>query len=663
MSFSPEFLDLLRARLSLADVVGKRVTFDRRKSNPRKRDFWACCPFHSEKTPSFHVNDAQGYFHCFGCGARGDAISFLEQAESLSFREAVERLAAEAGLQIPAADPRARERWERRRSLGEVLDAAQRFFARSLGAREGEGARRYLEGRRCGPELWQTFGLGYAPGRLSLHDHLKTEGYSVALMEEAGLVGQDAERGPYERFRERIMFPIRDGQDRLVGFGGRTLSRDPNTPKYLNSPETPLFDKGRLLFNYGPARRALREAGTLLVVEGYMDVIALHGAGFKHAVAPLGTALTAEQLQLIWKAAGEPILCFDGDSAGRRAAYRAADLALPLAGPGRSLRFALLPEGQDPDDLIRSRGAAAMSALLAEPLPLIALIFERELQVGPLDTPERRADLERRLVSAVRRIQDSAVRGHYERAVRERLRDLFGFQHHARPAGRFVPRPAPGRAGPPITSALRRNALVQESRREQARPKARLTAPLGAPALPEPAEVGHYLADIEAALIGLILDHPELLPHVAEAFGQLEPAQGKARGKLDKIFSKLIDLASAGERLDGDHLRDHLRRCGVGDAIEEIGARDVVRRMRSQWVGRALGDAEHAWRVLAERHVKVQRLRAEIEEAEAALGDEPGADTHWQRLKALMAERQILERGSFWPEDQGGSGAVADRDG
>jgi DNA primase len=658
MSFPPEFLEQLRARVSIAEVIGKRVAFDRRKSDSRRRDFWACCPFHGEKTPSFHVKDAEGYYYCFGCGARGDAISFLEQSENLTFPEAVERLAAEAGMALPPRDAKAAAHQDKRRLLQDTLEAAQRFFVCSFKGKEGEAARRYLEGRGCAPALWEQFGLGFAPSGNALFEHLRRDGLAPALLAEAGLIGQDESRGPYDRFRGRLIFPIRDAQDRLVGFGGRLLAEDPKAPKYLNSPETPLFDKGRLLFNYAAARRALRDAQKLVVVEGYMDVIALSGAGFTAAVAPLGTALTGDQLALLWRLSPEPVLCFDGDSAGQRAAGRAADLALPLVGPGQSLRFALLPEGQDPDDLLRSGGAAAMRAVLAEPQPLIEFLFARERDAAPLDTPENKADLERRLLSAARRIADGSVRGHYEQALRGKLRALFA----PIPGQGFTPRPFQGRRGgfargqgggpafTGLTGALRRNPLVQDARRIAARHPAGLGAPSGLPAGPDPAEVSHLLTDIEALLLCLILDHPELLGRVAEDLGHIEPVGGQ----LDKIFFELIHLAGHEARLDDGALQDHLRGCGIWGAVEGIAARDMVRRMRAQWVGRAVGDVEHAWRALAERHVKVQRLRAEIMDAEAALGEEPGADAHWQRLRALMAERQTLEQGGFWPEDGAG---------
>jgi DNA primase len=647
MLFPPEFLEQLRARVSIADVVGRRVSFDPRKSHRGRGELWACCPFHGEKTPSFHVREREGYYHCFGCGARGDAISFLVQAENLSFPEAVERLAAEAGLSLPARDERSQAAQEKRRTLQDALEAAQNFFRRMFQSSTGEAARRYLEARGCPPSLWEVFGIGFAPGGNVLAGHLRQEGITPALMIEAGLIGQDEDR-VYDRFRGRIMFPIRDGQERLVGFGGRLLADDPKAPKYLNSPETPLFNKGRLLFNFGPARRALR-TDPLVVVEGYMDVIALHGGGFPGAVAPLGTALTTDQLALLWRASPEPVLCFDGDGAGQRAAARAADLALPLVKPGQSLRFALLPEGQDPDDLLRGSGPAAMRAALAEAMPLVAFLFAKERDAQSLDTPEKRAELERRLMAAARSIQDGNVRSHYEQAFREKLRALFAPPPQA--GGKLVSFRRGAPQSPGLTGAFKRNPLVQGARRlAQQRPTG-LAAPSGMPGLPDPSEVRHYLCDIEAVLLGLILEHPDLLDRVAEDLSLIEPVTGK----LDKIFFELIHLAGRGTCLDGKVLQDHLRECGIWGAVEGMAARDMVRRMRAQWIGRAVGEVERIWRSLADWHVKVQRLRVEIMQAEAALGREPASEAHWQRLRALFQERLMFEQGGFWPED-GASG-------
>jgi len=620
MSFPPEFLDELRARVSLAAVVGQRVSFDPRKSNPRRRDYWACCPFHGEKTPSFHVDDAKGFYHCFGCGVSGDAIGFTMAIDNLSFVEAVERLAELAGLALPKRSAKSEEADERRVALAEVLEAARLFFVATLAGKEGAEARTYLEGRGCRPKLWQAFELGYAPtSRTALFDHLKRAGHKEPLMVEAGLVVADAERRAYDRFRERVIFPIRDARGRLVGFGGRTLSRDSNVPKYLNSPETPLFHKGRLLFNFASARKAARETNTLIVAEGYMDVIALHGAGFANAVAPLGTALTEDQLALLWQVSSEPILCFDGDEAGKRAAFRAADLALPHLKPGRSLRFALLPKGMDPDDLLRKRGRAAMEACLNCPDALVDFLWEREVAAQPLDTPERRAEFEERLRALVRRIADPGVRLNYGHAFAERLSALFSSSMGVKGgAGR---RPSAPAASP----GLRRSPLVRAGLNNAALPPA-------------------FLEEVEGALVATLIELPELLERVLEVLTEVS----FSAPELDRLSNELIDVTSRGGSLDSLLLKDHLRTRGLIDAAESLFAREVVRRMSANWAGLSVDQAERQWRRAAERLARGRRLRADLEQATADLSQGEDEST-LLRLRALVQEWQALTTETLAP--------------
>ena len=380
MSLPPGFLDELRTRLSLAQVVGRKVMWDARKSNQAKGDLWAPCPFHQEKTASFHVDDRKGYYYCFGCHAKGDAIKFVRETENVSFMEAVEILAGEAGLTMPARDPRAQEKADRRTLLAEVMEQAVQFFRLQLRTGAAGPARDYLSARRglddAAQERWE---IGFAPDAWQgLWDHLKGKGVADDLILGAGLAKPSQKGGkPYDTFRNRIMFPIRDARGRCIAFGGRAM--DPNdAAKYLNSPETELFDKGRSLYNHGPARTAAGKGQPLIVAEGYMDVIALAEHGFGAAVAPLGTAVTETQLQLMWRIAPEPIVALDGDKAGLRAAMRVIDLALPLLEAGQSLRFAIMPEGQDPDDVLKARGPAAMQALLDEAIPMVRLLWQRE---------------------------------------------------------------------------------------------------------------------------------------------------------------------------------------------------------------------------------------------------------------------------------------------
>ena len=392
MRFTPSFLDDIRARVTISSVVGRKVSWDRRKSQPGKGDFYACCPFHSEKSPSFHADDRKGRYYCFGCKEAGDIFRFLVQSGGLTFFEAVQQLAQEAGLPMPEFTPEDAAREDVRQSLYEVLELAAKFFETELQSARGARGRGYLADRALPVTAQQEFRLGFAPDdRSALRNHLAAEGVTLESMIEAGLVvSGDNIPVAYDRFRDRVIFPINDTQGRVIAFGGRAVSEDAKA-KYLNSPETPLFHKGAVLYNYDRARGPAFKDGSIIAVEGYMDVIAMHRAGLAQTVAPLGTALTTDQMALMWRAAPEPVLCFDGDSAGIKAAYRALDLALPLLKPGHSLRFAVLPAGQDPDDLLKSGGAESLKAVIAQAQPLSDVLFQRALEQNDRATPERRA--------------------------------------------------------------------------------------------------------------------------------------------------------------------------------------------------------------------------------------------------------------------------------
>src|SRR5436305_4389322 len=386
MALPPGFLDELRSRISLSGLVGRRVKLAR-----RGREYAGLCPFHHEKTPSFYVVEDKSFFHCFGCGAHGDVIGFAMRADNLDFIEAVEKLADEAGLPVPQATPQERERAQRQKTLLEATEAAAAFYEARLWAPAGARAREYLQGRGLDPVAIRSFRLGWSPNdRQALRRGLKPE-FPDALLIEAGLLRQPAEGEPSDYFRNRVIFPIGDRAGRVIAFGGRTLGDD--QPKYLNSPDTPLFEKGRVLYAWAAAR-ANAARGTegeapppAIVVEGYMDVIALHRAGFATAVAPLGTALTETQLHELWRLSPEPVLCFDGDTAGQRAALRALHRALPLLQPGRSLRFAALPPDEDPDSLVRSAGHAGFAEIVAAARPLSEMLWQAELAARPIDTP------------------------------------------------------------------------------------------------------------------------------------------------------------------------------------------------------------------------------------------------------------------------------------
>jgi len=425
MSLPPGFLDELKSRTSLAQVVGRKVTWDQRKSNQGKGDLWAPCPFHQEKTASFHVDDRKGFYYCFGCHAKGDLFSFVRETENVGFMEAVEILAREAGMQMPARDPKAQEKAGRRTQLTEVMEQAVAFFKLQLKTGAGAAARDYLAGRQLEQGALDRWDIGFAPpGWQNLWDHLTGKGVAEDLILAAGLAKASTQgKKPYDTFRDRIMFPIRDQRGRAIAFGGRAM--DPNdNAKYLNSPETELFDKGRSLYNHGPAREAAG-ARPLIVAEGYMDVIALSEAGFKSTVAPLGTAITEDQLQLLWRMHDEPIIALDGDTAGLRAAMRVIDLALPLLEAGKALRFCLMPEGQDPDDLLKAQGAPAMQKLIDQSVPLVHLLWRRETEGKSFDSPERKAALDRGLRDAIMKLRDPSLRRHYGEEINRLRRTLF----------------------------------------------------------------------------------------------------------------------------------------------------------------------------------------------------------------------------------------------
>jgi DNA primase len=526
MAFPPGFLDELRSRISLSGMVGRRVKLVR-----RGRESAGLCPFHNEKTPSFYVVEDKSFFHCFGCGAHGDVIGFLMRADNLDFIEAVEKLAGEAGLPVPQATPQERERAQRQKTLLEAIEAAAAFYEALLWAPAGSRAREYLRGRGLDPETVRRFRLGWAPDdRLALRRGLATE-FPDALLIEAGLLRRAEDSEPFDYFRGRVVFPIGDRAGRVIAFGGRVLGD--GQPKYLNSPDTPLFEKGRVLYGWSAARAstardaAAGDAG-LIVTEGYMDVIALHRAGITTAVAPLGTALTEFQMQELWRLAPEPILCFDGDTAGQRAAIRALRRALPLLRPGQSLRFASLPSGEDPDSVIRTAGRAAFEQILAAARPLSNMLLEVELGGKRVDTPERRADLERRLMEAIGLIGDRTVQTEYRRFIRDRLFDLARL---ARPHLRTMVRPRPTfvRDGPE----------------------------------PPPRSGGRIQRE---SLLRIVLHFPWLIDEVAEEFAALEIPEPE----LDRLRRQILEVDAGEAGLEARALQQHLVQSGHSATVDRL---------------------------------------------------------------------------------------------
>ena len=426
MRFEPRLLDEIRARLTLSDIVGRRGTWDRRKTQPGRGDFWACCPFHQEKSPSFHVDDRRNRYKCFGCGASGDHFTFLCETEGLSFPEAVERLAGQAGVALPAPDPQAARREQKRAGLADICEMAAQFFQAEYAGPRGEPARAYTARRGLTPETLREFRFGFAPdSRDALKTFLSARDIPEAAMIEAGLLIKPEDGRPaYDRFRGRLMIPIQDERGRVVAFGGRTLSPD-GQPKYLNSPETPLFHKGIMLFNAHRAREPAFKSGEALVVEGYLDAIALWQAGIHHVVASLGTAFTEDQIVRLWKFAPEPVICFDGDAAGVSAAHRAIDRIFPVLKSGYSFQFCFLPDGMDPDDLVKQRGLEGFHGEVARAQSLFDVVWDREISVARLDTPERKAALEKRFDDLIGTIRDERVRRRYQLDLKFKLSNLF----------------------------------------------------------------------------------------------------------------------------------------------------------------------------------------------------------------------------------------------
>ena len=513
---SPQWLDELRARVTLSSVV-MRTT----KLTKAGREWKACCPFHDEKTPSFYVNDDKGFYHCFGCQAHGDVIRWMTDQRGLAFMDAVKELASEAGLEVPAPDPRAAQAAEERAGLHEVTAAAQDWFRAQLDTPEGARAREYLKSRGFDAHTLERFGFGYAPdARNALKKALAQ--FDEALLVEAGMLIKVDERDPYDRFRDRLTMPIHDARGRAIGFAGRILdSEKKDAPKYLNSPDTPLFDKGRTLFNLHRAGPASRKGGRIVVVEGQMDVIALAAAGIEEAVAPMGTALTERQIELLWRLTEKPVLCFDGDAAGRRAAMRAAVRALPLLRPGHSLQFVTLPAGMDPDDLLKSKGRPALEALLSAPEGLLDTLWAHERDAGPLTSPEDKAGLKARLIEHTEAIQHPDIRSLYRRDLMDRF-SAFAF-----PKREFVKREfTPGRRGGNPSIPLRTGA--SENLRRSAAINARDTL-------------------AQAVLAGLAR-HPDQVPRHAEALLGLAPSEPQLSAAIDALLEGRADdpISAAG---------------------------------------------------------------------------------------------------------------------
>ncbi|MCO5130124.1 MAG: DNA primase [Xanthobacteraceae bacterium] len=643
MRFTPQFLDELRARLPVSEVVGKRV-----KLKKAGREWKGLSPFQQEKTPSFTVNDQKQFYHDFSTGKHGNIFDFLMETEGVPFVEAVERCAAMAGVPVPLATPDAARHEQRRKSLHDVMELAATFFTETLAGRGGAKARGYLADRSLTPQTQVQFRLGYAPGeRFALKEYLGAKGVPVEDMVEAGLlIGGEDIPVPYDRFRDRVMFPITDLRGRVIAFGGRALEKDARA-KYLNSPETPLFHKGANLYNAAAARKAAHDGAPVVVVEGYIDVIAMAGAGFAATVAPLGTALTEDQLGLLWKMADEPILCFDGDRAGQKAAWRAADLALPHLQPGKSLRFAMLPEGQDPDDLARAGGRGAVEEVIGAARGLVDVIWSREVASGNFATPERRAALEARIGELTGGIRDEVVRRYYRQDFAERLRLAFVPAGGRGGFGRESGRPAGGG----FASA---GAAWPGRRPQGSRPPGNALSPglgrgpyqVASPHLASsPIMRGQRsaLSRREALILQCLLNHPWLLHDRLEQVAALEFAHPQAHRLRAGIIGAFAgDSAGDDPSADGARLRAWLEKSGYSKQIQAVESALTTRSVWGAEPGAAAEDVLSTWHQLVTLHRKEHSLLRELKDAELALS-EAQTDANFAWLKDVSARLESME--------------------
>ena len=622
MRFDDRFLEELKARLRPSDIIGRTVKLKR-----QGREYVGLSPFTKEKSPSFFVNDDKGFFHDFSSGKHGDVISFLQETERLSFVEAVQRLAGEAGMALPAEDPQAAEREAKKQGLTDWMDLAQKWFAANLRRSPGKAAREYLEKRGLPEDQWERFGLGYAPNdREGLKSALVQRGAKPGDLVEAGmLIAPEGGGAPYDRFRDRLMFPILDARGRIVSFGGRAMNPD-DRAKYLNGPESPLFHKGATLYGLPEARRILgaesKSDQAIVVVEGYMDVIACHRAGIP-AVAPMGTALTEEQMERLWRVSHEPVLCFDGDAAGRRAAYRAIDRALPQLKSGRSFRFALLDGGQDPDDILREKGAPALRQALAATRPFAEVLFGKEAEVEPLDSPERRAGLKGRLRQAASAIQDKDLAEQYRRELFDRFDALFP----ARPRGMIRnPQASLGgrwRPGPP--------------------PKLGQTVE-GAQAMQS---LSRSTGPVASALLSAALTHPELLDDHLESIA----SHGFGDPALDGLAQELVRLRFSGQSLDAAALRRSLVLSGHEGLLRE--AERAAAKSGAPFLSSNLtfGEIQIQWSSILALLLHLSSLTVAVEAAKKALAEGTGIEM----LAKLKAERDAIVRSfsspTFWDDN------------
>ncbi len=618
MRYGEGLLAEISRRTDIVQLVGRRVKLTR-----KGRVFWGLCPFHKEKSPSFKVENERRTYHCFGCGAGGDAFKWVQETEGLSFPEAVQQLAQEAGVELPAWSPEDEAREQKKKSLYEVIEIAAAFFEEQLRARAGDAARGYLKSRGLDEAAVKRFRLGYAPdSNAQLKEYLTARKIPLEDMIEAGLVrAAEDDRPARDFFYDRLMFPISDARGRIVAFGGRGLAADAK-PKYINTGETSLFSKGYLLYNLKNAREAVAKGEALILAEGYMDVIALVRAGFEGAVAPLGTALTENQLAILWKVAPEPVLCFDGDEAGVRAGQRAAHLSLPLLEPGQSLKFVFLPKGEDPDSFLRAQGAGPMRTLIDKAKPLTDVLWAGETEGRDFSTPERRAGLEAELERLTREIKNTKIADYYRRDFNDRV--FRAFKQRTRSTRQNSPPPRGQR--PSARSFPRREApsgfIMEQTVSAAVKRSLHAVNSTGA---------ARHLKERE--LLGLLLWTPELISRQAEALANFHFADQE----LDRLRHELLNLAASAARLERASVENHLSKAGFGELVEQLKAQQVVRSALSGGMDEERGEPR-AVRAIAQLRdpelpeqsdVKLQRDEALRRYLDA------GADADWDELQRL----------------------------
>jgi DNA primase len=592
----PRFLDEVKNRVGLVEVVGQRVRLIK-----KGREYHGLCPFHNEKTPSFTVNEDKGFYHCFGCGEHGSVFDFVMKTDNMSFPEAVTKLANDAGMEIPVETPEDRQRQERAKGLYAVMEVATVYFEKLLHMPEQKLALNYLLNRGISEVSIKNFRLGFSSdNNAGLKTALIREGISDKRMIEAGLLIQpdDSSRQPYDRFRRRVMFPITDRRGRVIAFGGRILGK--GEPKYLNSPESPLFHKGSNLYGLSQAAEAAQKTKTILVTEGYTDVIALHQVGFEHVVSPLGTALTEDQIQLMWRFVSEPILCFDGDNAGQKAASRAAKRALPILKPDKSLSFVTLPQGEDPDSLIKAKGVGAIKNLLDHKTHLSEVIWHIETQGQRLETPEDRAGLEKRLRDVAMCVEDDTVRRYYLNTFKSRLWDEFR---------KSWPKNKPWQDK--INNRGQHVVSVQMA--EKSGVKTRVNA----------------IWTQQAILIATLINHPQLFDIVGERLGRL----AFKAPELDKLRQEVLKILTSSPGLDFQAVRDHLGDNGFSELLNGLLSRQVINHANFARPDENIDVARNGWEQTL-RLFRRGQLLEDIHIVEEELAKNPTRET-FELLKAL----------------------------